>query len=228
MKRFLVVTAVLLAALIPVVAAAEPSDGDVLRVRQSVNSDIGLNAAQGADDNVAGRYLKTILSDVGLLRKPEPVKVSFSLAWVDAQPRATGDEQWSCLSEALYFEARGETVKGQFAVAEVIMNRVKSAQFPATPCAVIKQGTGRKFQCQFTYTCDGRKDTISEKLAYERVAIVARATLDAAEGVGSLTDGATYYHSTAVRPTWARKFKQTARIGVHLFYRKNYRTAQSE
>ncbi|PCH74358.1 MAG: hydrolase [Rhodobacteraceae bacterium] len=228
MKRFLVVAAVLLTALSPVPLVAEPSDGDALRGTQNANLNSGKNAGQGADNNVAGRYLKTILSNVGLLRKPEPVKVSFSREWIEKQPQATGDEQWSCLSEALYFEARGETVKGQFAVAEVIMNRVNSPRFPETPCGVIKQGTGRKFQCQFTYTCDGRTDAISEKQAYERVAKVARATLDEAEGVGSLTDGATYYHTTAVRPVWARKFKKTAQIGVHLFYRKNYRTAQSE
>jgi spore germination cell wall hydrolase CwlJ-like protein len=172
MKRFLVVTAVLLTALFPVVTAAEPSDGDVVRVRQSAQSNSGQNTVrdggQGADNNVAGRYLKTILSDVGLLRKPEPVKVSFSRQWVDAQPQATGDEQWSCLSEALYFEARGETVKGQFAVAEVIMNRVKSARFPATPCAVIKQGTGRKFQCPSTLTLAGEKPRFAKKPPYSR------------------------------------------------------------
>jgi Cell Wall Hydrolase len=228
MKRFLVIAAVLLAALSPVTLVAEPSDGDALRPTQRADLSGAKNPGQGADNNVAGRYLKTILSNVGLLRKPEPVQVSFSREWIEAQPQATGDEQWSCLSEALYFEARGETVKGQFAVAEVIMNRVNSTQFPNTPCGVIKQGTGRKFQCQFTYTCDGRTEKISEKQAYERVAKVARATLDGTEGVGNLTDGATYYHTTSVRPVWARKFKKTAQIGVHLFYRKNYRTAQSE
>mgnify|MGYP001803931275 CR=1 FL=1 len=69
-------------------------------------------------------------------------KVEFSRAWVDSQPRAAGDAQWRCLAEALYFEARGETVKGQFAVAEVILNRVQSARFPSSLCGVIHLGTG--------------------------------------------------------------------------------------
>ena len=151
--------------------------------------------------------------------------VDFSRSWIDQQPRAEGGEQWQCLAEALYFEARGETIKGQFAVAEVILNRVQSERFPNTPCGVIRQGTGRKYQCQFTYTCDGRKEVIAEKQAYERVAKVARLAMDGA--AESLTDGATYYHTTAVRPSWARRFTQTTKIGVHLFYRQGQRTASN-
>ena len=92
--------------------------------------------------------------------------LQFTSTWLDHQPKATGGDQWRCLSEALYFEARGETVKGQFAVAEVIMNRVKSGRFPGSVCGVIKQGTGKKYQCQFTYTCDGHADKIREQGAY--------------------------------------------------------------
>jgi len=151
--------------------------------------------------------------------------VNFSRDWLDSQPKAKGNSEWSCLAEALYFEARGETVKGQFAVAEVILNRVKSARFPDTLCGVIHQGTGRKYQCQFTYTCDGHKEVISEPKAYERVGKVALAIMN---GIGqSLTDGATHYHTTSVRPNWSKVYKKTARIGVHVFYRHNYRTASS-
>lgn len=156
-------------------------------------------------------------------RKPQ-TKIEYSKAWLDSRPKATGGEQFACLAEALYFEARGETVKGQFAVAEVILNRVKSAQFPNTLCGVINQGTGRKYQCQFTYTCDGYKEVINEKKAYQRVAKVARAALDGLKT--ELTDGATYYHTTAVRPRWSRVFTNTTRIGMHVFYRDDrYRTA---
>lgn len=152
--------------------------------------------------------------------------VEFSNNWLDQRPQATGDAQFQCLAQALYFEARGETVKGQFAVAEVIMNRVASKQFPNTACGVVNQGTGRKYQCQFTYTCDGHKEIIAEKRAYERVSKVARVVLDGIET--KLTDGATYYHTTAVRPRWSRSFTQTARIGVHKFYRDDrYRTASN-
>jgi hypothetical protein len=169
---------------------------------------------------------------LNFLRKPgkQPGRSdapNYSVKWLDAQPAAQGDENFACLAEALYFEARGETVKGQFAVAEVILNRVNSAQFPNSICGVVKQGTGRKYQCQFSYNCDGYKEVISERKAYERVAKVARAAIDGE--ATSLTDGATYYHTTAVRPRWSRVFTRTASIGVHLFYRdERYRTAASD
>lgn len=149
--------------------------------------------------------------------------VSFSKSWLDAQPKATGDAQWRCLSEALYFEARGESVKGQFAVAEVILNRVASTRFPSSLCGVIKQGTGKKYQCQFTYTCDGHKETIREAKAFDRVSKVARAAIDGK--AGDLTNGATHYHTTAVNPNWSRVYTKTTNIGVHIFYRHNYRAA---
>ena len=143
-------------------------------------------------------------------------KMPYSRKVIDAMPVATGGAAWSCLTEALYFEARGESVKGQFAVAEVILNRVASQRFPDTVCAVIRQGTGRKYACQFTYTCDGIPERIREPKAYERVGKVARIMLDGAPR--SLTNGATFYHTTAVRPRWAKKFRRTAKMGVHLFY----------
>lgn len=158
-------------------------------------------------------------------KKSATTPVQFSRAWIDAQPRAQGDAQWRCLSEALYFEARGETVKGQFAVAEVIINRVQSGRFPGSICAVINQGTGKKYQCQFTYTCDGNKEVIAEPGAFTRVGKIARAAMDGK--AAALTDGATHYHTTAVRPRWARVYTRTARIGVHLFYRHTWRTASN-
>lgn len=222
MKRLLVVFTIVLAVAVPFSAGAETS------TNPNAGRDGSIERNQSLKGELAAQYLKTMLSDMGLLTKAEPVKFAFNYTWVDAQPEAKGDEQWRCLSEALYFEARGETVKGQFAVAEVIINRVNSSHFPGTLCRVIKQGTGRKYQCQFTYTCDGYKDIIAEHQAYRRVSKIARAALDGVEDATSLTDGATYYHTSAVRPAWARRFKNTARIGVHLFYRPNYRTAQSE
>ncbi len=162
-----------------------------------------------------------------LLKAPAPRHsgVRFTRSWLDSQPKARGDANWACLTEALYFEARGESVKGQFAVAEVILNRVESARFPDSVCGVIHQGTGRKYQCQFTYTCDGREEYIGERQSYERVGKVARAMLDGR--VGPLTNGATHYHTTSVRPSWASVYRQTAQIGVHIFYRHNFRTASN-
>lgn len=151
--------------------------------------------------------------------------LEFSKSWLDQQPMPEGGDEWRCLAEALYFEARGETVKGQFAVAEVILNRVQSERFPASACGVIYQGTGKKYQCQFTYTCDGNKEIIAEPRAFERVSKVARAALDGA--APDLTQGATHYHTTSVKPRWSKVYTKTAAIGVHIFYRHTWRTASN-
>ncbi len=151
--------------------------------------------------------------------------ITFSREWLNAQPAATGGADWKCLSEALYFEARGETIKGQFAVAEVILNRVDSSEYPNSVCGVINQGTGRRFQCQFTYTCDGHPEEIDDVATYVNVGKVARAMLDGA--ARSLTQGALFYHTTGVSPRWASRFVQTAAIGVHLFYRKPDRVSSN-
>ena len=95
--------------------------------------------------SVGSERLETMISAAA-----SPSKIEFTRSWLAQQPKASGGEQWKCLSEALYFEARGETIKGQFAVAEVILNRVKSRQFPGSLCSVINQGTGKKYQCQLT------------------------------------------------------------------------------
>jgi spore germination cell wall hydrolase CwlJ-like protein len=152
-----------------------------------------------------------------------PAGIRYDADFLDALPKASGGERWRCLAEALYFEARGEEVKGMFAVAEVILNRVDSPRYPNTVCDVIYQGTGRLFECQFTYSCDGQPETILEKRAYETVAKVARVMLDGAPR--SLTDGATHYHTKSVRPHWSRVYPRTTTIGYHIFYRQPERYA---
>ncbi|MDU8943861.1 cell wall hydrolase [Ovoidimarina sediminis] len=158
--------------------------------------------------------------------KQEAVAVSYDRSFLNELPKAKGGEAWACLSEALYFEARGEPIKGIFAVAEVILNRVKAERFPDTVCGVVKQGTGRKYQCQFTYTCDGHKEVINEPAAFEKVAKIARLMLDGTVPA-NLTDGATHYHTKAVAPRWSRVYARTATIGQHHFYRQSERYASN-
>lgn len=170
--------------------------------------------------------LKTVPNDtlkwaLGTAAPRASGSVDFNEAWLASLPRGKGGDQFTCLAEALYFEARGETIKGQVAVAEVILNRVDSAKFPNSVCGVINQGTGRKYACQFTYTCDGHPEKINEPRAWDRVGKVAKAVLNGAPRV--LTDGATHYHTTAVHPRWARKYTRTGKIGVHVFYRHSWR-----
>ncbi|MEO1307620.1 MAG: cell wall hydrolase [Pseudomonadota bacterium] len=163
------------------------------------------------------------LNQLRATRRSAPTPVSsapvpsYTKAWLARQPAGRGGEQWRCLAEAIYFEARGESIKGQFAVAEVIMNRVSSGLYPNSVCGVVHQGTGARYQCQFTYTCDGRAEHIGERAAFARAGKIAQILLDGAPR--TLTAGATHYHTTAVSPRWARQFPRTAHIGVHYFYR---------
>lgn len=126
-------------------------------------------------------------------------------------------ESWRCLSEAIYFEARGESTRGQVAVAEVILNRVDSRRYPKTVCGVVKQGTGKRNLCQFSYTCDGIPDRIHNKRAFLKAGKIAKMMMDGRPRV--LTGKATHYHTTAVSPRWSKKLTKTALIGEHIFYR---------
>lgn len=149
----------------------------------------------------------------------EPViDVRYSTDWLDAQAVVKGDGEWRCLAEAVYFEARGESVKGQFAVAEVILNRVDSSAYPATICGVVNQGSGQLHGCQFSYLCDGHPKTITEPRAFERAGKIANVMAEITER--PLTSGATHYHSKAVNPHWARSFDRTTSIGQHHFYKE--------
>ncbi len=132
--------------------------------------------------------------------------------------RENGPEQWRCLTEAIYFEARGEPPEGQVAVAEVVLNRVDAENYPDNACDVISQGTGRMHACQFSYTCDGTPELVTEPAAWEDAARIARRLLDGAPR--RLTDAATHYHADYVDPHWAHVYPQTARVGRHIFYRQ--------
>ena len=172
------------------------------------------------------RALQTVKeARIATLLEPGAGEIRYSRQWLDAQRVARGGAAWQCLAEALYFEARGESVKGQFAVGEVILNRVAHSQYPGSVCGVINQGTGRKYQCQFTYTCDGYDEVIAEPKAYERVGKVASLLLAGAPR--TLTKGATHYHTRAVSPRWSRVFPRTATIGVLHFYKSPTRVSQN-
>lgn len=206
---------VLLMAAVAAVLAAAPLRADV------AGKDFGsvMRAETRALNSASAEHLQRLVT-------PAPLRTAqYSASWVAAQPATGKGSEWQCLKEALYFEARGETVKGQFAVAEVILNRVDSPAFPNSICGVIHQGTGKRYACQFTYTCDGHEEVIREPRAYQRVAKVAAAMVAGAPR--QLTDGATYYHTAHVKPRWANRFAKTASIGVHHFYRKHTRVSSN-
>lgn len=147
--------------------------------------------------------------------KAEPVALSYTHDFLASLPAPQGDAQWECLTKALYFEARGESLKGQFAVAEVILNRVDSPKYPDSVCAVVGQGS--KGSCQFSFQCDGARDVMREPQAADLAGRIARVMLDGAPR--NLTYGATHFHTRGVNPSWSRRLERTAAIGAHLFYK---------
>ena len=149
-------------------------------------------------------------------RKAKPGTFAPTAAWLATQPVAKGGADWGCLTKAIYFEARGEVIAGQFAVAEVILNRVDSPLYPRTVCGVVGQRGGGG--CQFSYVCDGRSDAMRDGGAYQVAGRIAAAMIAGAPR--TLTDGATHFHTRNVRPGWAHRFPMTASIGGHLFYRQ--------
>ncbi len=141
----------------------------------------------------------------------------FSTKTLDRLPFKPPGPQTTCLAEAVYFEARGEDLAGQVAVAEVILNRVESNNFPNTVCKVINQGSSKKFKCQFSYMCDGKSEKIFDRNSYERIVKLSWIMIMGSARV--LTSGATYYHSSGVSPVWAKSLERTNVIGRHIFYK---------
>jgi len=154
---------------------------------------------------------------------PKPAVVetaSYTLSIEPPQPPPNLLEQMECLVDALYFEARGEGRNGQLAVAEVIMNRVESQRYPNSICSVVRQGNGSKNSCQFSFYCDGVSERIYEQEAFQRAWRIASEFMASRKNNSPLTNGATHFHTVDVRPKWASKFKKTASIGRHLFYKE--------
>jgi hypothetical protein len=123
-----------------------------------------------------------------------------------------------CLAEAIYFESRGEAVRGQMAVAQVILNRVFSGKYPNTVCGVVYQNAHRRLHCQFTFACDGIPDIVREPDMWERAKTIAAEMLDGKLWLPEVGK-ATHYHAYWVHPGWVREMTKMHKLGVHTFYR---------
>lgn len=122
-----------------------------------------------------------------------------------------------CLTQAVYYEARGETPDGQAAVAQVVLNRVRHPAFPKTVCAVVFQGAYGRGVCQFSFACDGSMRRGREPAAWRRAQRVAERALGGyvMAGVGN----ATHFHTINVSPSWGPRLVRVNQVGLHIFYR---------
>lgn len=127
-----------------------------------------------------------------------------------------------CLATAVYFEARGEPMVGQVAVASVIMNRVEDRRFPNDVCSVVKQGpvyrSGApvRHKCQFSFYCDGKSDKMRDKAAKLRATRISELVLS--RTIMDPTEGSTFYHANYVLPSWAATKRRVVQINKHVFY----------
>jgi len=122
------------------------------------------------------------------------------------------DEQTNCLATAVYFEARGESVEGQLAVAHVVMNRAASGRYPSDWCSVVKQ------KAQFSFVRHGEfpyADVNSS--AWKKAEAIAE--LAVANIVPSVSSDVLWYHANYVAPSWRRNLQEVQQIGAHIFYR---------
>ena len=135
-----------------------------------------------------------------------------------------------CLALNTYHEAKNQSTIGQIATAQVVMNRVEDKRFPNTVCEVVKQGPTRpswkdpskripvKHRCQFSWYCDGKSDIPKNKKAWKKAQDYAYLVLNNRIRI-DVTEGATHYHATYVKPSWAKTKTRTTRIETHIFYR---------
>ena len=122
------------------------------------------------------------------------------------------DQQTNCLATAVYFEARGESVEGQLAVARVVMNRAASGRYPPDWCGVVKQ------PAQFSFVRHGEFPYVdTSSYAWQKAEAVAE--LAAANVVPSLSNDVLWYHADYVAPAWRRSLTEVQQIGAHIFYR---------
>jgi spore germination cell wall hydrolase CwlJ-like protein len=123
-----------------------------------------------------------------------------------------------CLSEALYYEARGEGTGGQKAVAEVVFHRMNRGDYGHSICAVVYEGSKRS-GCQFSFTCNGDMKRAKQAAAWHQAEALAAQILTGQVALKNATGGALNYHAVSVAPDWAETMDKTTQIGNHVFYR---------
>lgn len=220
--KWIVVCAVVLGVVAgaPFIEGRVTSQNETLQVRKQAEEFV-LASSAGALPDLEDFFQKTPEQrDREVARRYQ----TFAPVHFENADRLMGDH--ACLARAIFYEAGHERVSGQFAVAEVILNRVDHELYPNTVCDVIYQGTdretglsiyGTRKSCQFSFTCDGAEDTAPRGRAWAQSEAVARHVL--LRLAPPVTEGATHYHADYVSPVWAPRLVHTRTIGAHIFYR---------
>ena len=147
---------------------------------------------------------------------------------VDYDYVTTQDEH--CMAKNIYHESRSENLAGKYAVADVVLNRVRDDRYPNSVCSVVYQGKHKpswkdsgklvpiRNACQFSWYCDGKSDDAMDGDAWADALYISYQIINEGKHRG-ITEGATHYHTTWVDPYWAPSLQQVGTIGSHIFYR---------
>ena len=203
--------------LVPAQEALKPYAPGEAPVLKSANGDPDMKLAALAPADKAGNDNGgESVANKGMVTGPEarPKSPAERLRLVGKER----EKQEKCLANAVYFEARGEPVRGQIAVAQVVLNRVFSPFYPKTVCGVVYQNAHRHLACQFTFACDGVPDVVTEPDAWLRAKRIAADMLDGKLWMPEVAKS-THYHASWVHPDWVNEMKRIYRLGVHTFYR---------
>jgi hypothetical protein len=182
-----------------------------------------LNAIESAAPGL-GAPMPVVLSEELAYARADAPLTTFDAAPVDGKGNVVSERDLWCLSQAVYFEARGESYKGQVAVAQVVLNRLHHRLYPKTICGVVFQNQHMRNACQFSFACDGIPERITDARSWKQAQEIANGAVS-----GKLTvpevGKATHYHAAYVYPDWAPRMKKVTKIGMHVFYqfKRNWR-----
>lgn len=175
--------------------------------------------------NAAAPVAEIVHPDSLVVRAPD---LDFSpLVNAVLTQKLLGEER--CLAEAMYYEARGEGVEGEKAIAEVVFHRMRARGYPRSVCGVVYQGAGSGHGCQFSFACNGGMLLQSKNWsAWTRAKRLAVGIVTGAERLGNETADAISFHAVDVEPGWdQQRLVKTIQIGNHIFYRSAFRTHSS-
>jgi hypothetical protein len=168
--------------------------------------------------------VEAIVDPASLVVRTTPVDLS-PLLNQSVLERMLGEQR--CLAEAMYYEARGEGVDGEKAIAEVVFNRMRSSGYPHSICGVVYQRGATGHGCQFSFTCNGEMDATKSAGAWARAKRLAGRILTGLIQLGDATEDAIAFHAAAVQPGWGGHLVRTIQIGNHVFYRRATHTQSS-
>ena len=198
----------------PVTGTAETIE--VASIDPDMTNSAALDAINALAPGEAAPMPLTMSKELAYAREELPA-TTFDGSVLDKKGKKVSDKELWCMATAIYFEARGESYRGQVAVGQVVMNRVAHKLYPNTICGVVFQNQSKRNACQFSFACDGIPEKVTDTKSWKQAQQIAADVVSGKEYLPEV-GYATHYHATYVRPHWAPRMKKLTKIGLHVFY----------